>query len=129
MSVAEHQKLHSPTSAQHTQVVPEGGVQQSEQRAELEQLRLHALHLLLKVLVLRHTRGTLSWVDLPRPAAADSHRTHHLVHDGNKAPECIHLVFHDVEDGGEQVAHALDVTWRTDTQEHMKLLHQVPHLI
>lgn len=39
-----------------TEVVPEGKVEQPEQRAELDQLSLHALHLLLKVLVLQDTR-------------------------------------------------------------------------
>lgn len=38
-----------------TQVVPEGQVQQSQQGTELDQLSLHALHLLLKVLVLHDT--------------------------------------------------------------------------
>lgn len=42
-----------PDRLLRTEVVPEHQVQQSEQRAELDQLRLHALHLLLKVLVLQ----------------------------------------------------------------------------
>ncbi len=40
----------------HTEVVPEGQVQQSEQSTELYQLSLHALHLLLKVMVLKVTK-------------------------------------------------------------------------
>lgn len=35
--------------------------------------------------------------------------THHLVHEGDEAPEGLHLAVHHGEDGRQQVAHALDV--------------------
>lgn len=52
----------------HTEVVPEGQVKQPEESAELDQLGLHPLHLLLKVLVLcAHTHTVHTHTGWRRP--------------------------------------------------------------
>lgn len=43
-------------------------------------------------------------------ACSSTVSTHHLVHEGDKTPEGIHLVLHHEEDRRQQVAHPLDVT-------------------
>ena len=47
----------------------------------------------------------------------DEETHYHLVHEGNKAPEGLHLVLHHKEERREKVAHPLDITC-AHTQTH-----------
>lgn len=103
----------APRPETSTQEIAERWVQHPQEQQELPELPLHGLLTLLEVPVLRE-RGPRE-APAPEPSRGPDSRPcpepHHQLHEAAETPEGIHLVLSDVEDWGEKVTHALDVTW------------------